>query len=365
MPSLNYESVVNQVSMGQVSVNFLREFYNRKINVSFSVISDNFDFTAFNKTSGEFQLWVQKAAQNKLKNLNPEAPNLKLWHINGSEKSLVSRGKNYLYTFYEADSPTEEEKNIVKCYDHVFFSSSHASKCFIKAGCHNVSYVPLGFDPDFGATNKEYLGKDVIHFGLIGKFEHRKNTRRIIQIWLDKYGNDNKYQLSLLINNSFFKDDDFNKILIDTLKNQRWTNINLLPRLNTNEEVNELTNAIDIDLSGVSGGEGWNLPSFNACCLGKVAVVTEAPGMEDWAHGENVIKISGKGSIPVHDGVFFVNGMPFNQGNFVKIDDEDISKAMDDAIILHQNNSFGVREDLIESFSYKRSVDDIFEVIYS
>jgi hypothetical protein len=29
-------------------------------------------------------------------------------------------------------------------------------------------------------------------------------------------------------------------------------------------EMNEFLNAIDVDLTGMSGGEGWNLPAFNA-----------------------------------------------------------------------------------------------------
>ena len=39
-------------------------------------------------------------------------------------------------------------------------------------------------------------------------------------------------------------------------------------------KVNILINNIDIDLSGLSNGEGWNLPAFNATALGKWSIVS-------------------------------------------------------------------------------------------
>jgi hypothetical protein len=37
------------------------------------------------------------------------------------------------------------------------------------------------------------------------KFEKRKHTARILKLWADKYGNNNKYQLTCSITNPFFK----------------------------------------------------------------------------------------------------------------------------------------------------------------
>jgi len=128
-----------------------------------------------------------------------------VWHINGSERTL---GQNqYLYTFYEVDSPTEEEVSIVKSQKHVFFSSSESASFFKGKGCNNVSYVPLGFDDDFYVTNKKYLDDDITHFGLIGKFERRKNTAALINIWARKFGNNPKYQLTCLVNNQFIGEE--------------------------------------------------------------------------------------------------------------------------------------------------------------
>ena len=62
-------------------------------------------------------------------------------------------------------------------------------------------------------------------------------------------------------------------VISNALRGKHYKNINFLPHLEKNAEVNELLNAIDIDLTGLSGGEGWNLPAFNATCLGKWSVV--------------------------------------------------------------------------------------------
>ena len=65
-----------------------------------------------------------------------------------------------------------------------------------------------------------------------------------------------------------------NQAIASSFRNQNWTNVNLLPRLKTNSEVNDFINSIDIDLSGLSNGEGWNLPAFNATALGKWSIVS-------------------------------------------------------------------------------------------
>lgn len=42
-------------------------------------------------------------------------------------------------------------------------------------------------------------------------------------------------------------------LIADTLQGDHYNNINFLPMLEKNAEVNELLNSIDIDLTGLSG----------------------------------------------------------------------------------------------------------------
>ena len=70
-------------------------------------------------------------------------------------------------------------------------------------GLSNVTYVPLGFDTDFHLTNRSYL-PEKIHFGLMGKFENRKNSSRIIKTWLKLFGNKSDFESFLLLHSSSF-----------------------------------------------------------------------------------------------------------------------------------------------------------------
>ena len=93
-----------------------------------------------------------------------------------------------LFTFHATSEVTEVERNILKLQDNIFVSSSYTKNNFEVNRINNVHFVPLGYDPDFHKTNKDYVPEQ-IHFGLMGKFEPRKNTSRIIKSCLKIFGN--------------------------------------------------------------------------------------------------------------------------------------------------------------------------------
>jgi hypothetical protein len=150
----------------------------------------------------------------------------------------------------------------------------------------------------------------------------------------------------------------------ETLRGENYSNLNIIPPLAKNSEINELLNAIDIDLTGLSGGEGWNLPAFNATCLGKWSLVLNHTAHKDWATQENSILIEPSGEMPAEDGVFFTKGSPFNQGTFYTWEEEEIVKAMEKAETkAGQINTEG--EKLRDKFTYSKTVDAILDCIYS
>jgi len=361
MIQLHFDAPINSLSFGNVSFNFLREFWKKDISVSLFPQGNTANFEAFDKADPKLLEWIQNSAYRRYQTLDKKTPTLKLWHLNGGEQRVAP--KQFLYTFYECDSPTQEEINVVKSQEHVFFSSSESCNHFKERGCDNVSFVPIGFDADFYKTNKKYLGEKVIHFGLIGKFEKRKNTQAIIQTWLSKFGNNPEFQLTCLVNNPFFSPEDYGQIINQTLGGQRWTNLNLLPALKTNSEVNEVLNAIDIDLSGLSSAEGWSLPSFNATALGKWSVVTNCTSHKDWGNEKNCILVEPTGKIASADGVFFREGLPFNQGYFYNISQESMSEGMDRALkFAKSENIEGLK--LQEEFTYEKTIESILEKMF-
>ena len=353
MQEIIFKCPINSLSFGNVSLNLLREMFKRDITVGHFPIG-NPDASAFNLDK-DLQEWLQACINNRYKLLSKDTPTLQLWHLNGSENRITR--DQFLLTFYELDSPTSTEKSLVEVQNKVIFSSDHAVRAFKGTGCNNIASSPMGFDPDFHDTGKEYL-KDKIHFGLMGKFEKRKHTAKILKLWADKYGNNYDYQLSCCINNSFMKPEQLNGLIHEALGGERYGNINFLPFLKTNEEVNELLNAIDIDLTGLSGAEGWNLPSFNASALGKWSIVLNNTSHKDWANESNCILVEPNGKIPAYDGVFFHPGAEFNQGNINTFNDEEVLAKMSEAEgKCKEENSEGLK--LQEIFSYSKTLDSI------
>ena len=145
----------------------------------------------------------------------PDIPCLKLWHLNGSQKRIGAN--QFLYSFYELDEPTDSEVNLAKFQNKVWFSSNYAADKFKEKGV-DAGVIPCGFDESFYKTEKQYLNPDVVHFGLMGKFEKRKHTEKIIKLWLSKYGNNNKYQLSVLVTNPFFSKEENKNLLSNCLE---------------------------------------------------------------------------------------------------------------------------------------------------
>jgi glycosyltransferase involved in cell wall biosynthesis len=358
-----FEAPLNQVSFGNVAYNILKEFYklqqtDSSIKLSYFPIS-NVDVSAFDKKDVDFQEWLKYSIENRYKNLSKDAISLKLWHINGAEKRLTR--KQVLFSFYELDQPTPVEQSIVNLQDATIFSSSYAKNSFSAIGCENVFSAPLGFDGSFFKTNKKYLeGKT--HFLLMGKFEKRKHTDKIIKLWAKKYGNNPKFQLSCSVMNPFL-DKEIMKRMVIGYKNLA-SNINFLPYVSTNAEVNDIINSADIDLSGLSGAEGWGLPSFNATCLGKWSVVLNATSHKDWATSDNSILVEPSGKIEAYDGTFFNKGSSFNQGNIYDFSEEAVAAAFEKAVEFakeKKQNDAGIA--LGQKFTYANTVSRIKEVL--
>lgn len=359
---------LNSLSFGNCSYSILRELWRRKIDCSIFPIGP-VDVSAFDKIDPNFKAWLENGINNRLKTWRQEDPLLKLWHFDGSS-SGVCANKRYLISFYELDAPTEEELNTVNNQTGTFLTSNYARTVFLLNGADEtrLHYIPLGFDEDFRTTNKTYF-PDRIHFVINGKFEARKNTAKILNLWAKKYGNNPKYYLTCAVFNPFYgRNPEEAKANNDALINQalegkRYHNINQIGYMKTNSEVNDFLNSADIDLSGLSSGEGWSLPSFNATCLGKWSVVLNAHAHKDWATAENSVLVKPAGTKrPATDGVFFRQGGPFNSGNLFNISDEAIIDGFERAEkVAKTPNPAGI--ELGKKLTYKNTVDKILEVI--
>jgi hypothetical protein len=351
MKELIYKGPLNSLSFGNVSYNLLKAMYNQDIDVSIFPIG-KVDVSSFEERSDDFKKWIESAVKKRYAKLKSDVPTLQMWHLNGSEHRVSS--KQILYTFYEMSEPTINETKLAEFQDKTVFSSSYASEKF--TGSHSA---PLGFDESFYKTDKSYM-PNKIHFGLMGKFEKRKHTDKIIRAWIKRYGNNYDYQLTCCITNPFFKKEQMESVIGNMLEGKRYGNINFLPFLPQNSQVNDFLNSIDIDLGGMSGAEGWNLPSFNATCLGKWSIVLNATSHKDWANKDNCILVEPSGTEPVYDNIFFHKGADFNQGDIYTFDEQDFIAAMEKAETKCKiNNDQG--EKLKNKFTYENTLNKILE----
>ena len=224
-----------------------------------------------------------------------------------------------------------------------------------------MDYLPVKYQLEQSPNNKSYL-PDKIHFGIMGKFESRKNTARIIKTWLKIFGNKSDYQLSCAIHNPFLEKTRLQEELFKITSGKQYNNLNFIPYMQTNSEVNDYLNSIDIDLGGLSSAEGWNLPSFNATALGKWSVVLNATAHKDWATKDNCILIEPSSLRDCYDEIFFKKGNAFNQGQFFDISEEEIESAIIKSLeYAKKPNNEGLK--LQNSFTYEKTVETILSAI--
>lgn len=366
MQKLIVECPINSLSFGQVSVNILRELYKRNVEVVLFPIG-NFhpveSFAAFDKLSQGFKTWITDAMNKRLTVIKRDMPSLKIWHINGSHQKITDN--QYLLTFYECDSPTEEEINIINLQNHVFFPTQYNIDVFGGAGIDTgkMTRTPMGFDTDYSVLENQKTS-DKIEFALIGKWEKRKNTSAIINAWVKKYGNDKRYCLNMAVTNPFLSQDYHNQLLSQALEGKSYDNLNFIQYMKVNSSVNNLMNFIDVDLGGMSSAEGWNLPSFNMTSLGKWSAVLNATAHKDWATFSNSILVEPSGMQPIYDGAFFAPKMAFNQGNSYTFEEEELITAMEKLVIKAKTpNTEGVK--LQEEFTWKKTVDTMLAKIFA
>lgn len=351
---------VNNLSFGNVSYNILKGIYKKGLNPNIFLIGNQVDLSSF-KVEPDFAQWLQNNINSALVKHNRKNPSLKLWHLAGALESFSE--KQSLLTFYECSNPTSVEINTIKNQEKVFVTSKYTKEVFESKGINNCVYVPLGFDStNFYDTKRKYYQDDRISFFLGGKVESRKHTLKTLVAWIKKYGNQHGYFLNCLISNPFLNQDQFNAMLHQALNGQRYWNVNFLPFLKTSAEVNDVLNASDIIL-GMSGGEGFNLPTFNGIALGKLGVVLDAHVHKDFATNENSVLISPNGKTSCVDNMFFYANSPYNQGEFYTFDDDEFISGCEIAVKRVRKNRVNEVGKELQKWTYENTLDKILENI--
>jgi len=359
---------INPTSFGNCSIGILNELYKRNYNDF--ILSDigNPDLSTFDKLRNDegFINWLNDKRTNFLEKYSREYNKFSLWHINGSENSISNN--NTLETFFELDSITPTEKNILNQQNRVVVTSQYTKDVFIDGGVTvPIDIIPLGFD-SLHFYNKEEKRKipEEICSWTVGpsKFENRKRHLKTIKLWIKKFSNNPKHILNIAVYNPFLKPEDNQRILGALFDGKpKPFNCNILSYLPSNAEVNDLLNMTDIIING-SGAEGWSLPDFNAAALGKHVICHHNTGMKEWANEGNATLVEASIKIPAADGMFFRPDGPFNVGNIFDYDEQEFLDKLDvvyDKWKANRINTEGLK--LAEQFTWTKTVDKILEVI--
>jgi glycosyltransferase involved in cell wall biosynthesis len=352
---------LNNLSFGQTSCALAQKLFDKKYKAKIFPIGNGVDLSS-QKIDPNFNDWLNKSIACAYREFSKKEKIFKLWHINGSLESFSE--KQILFSFYESDSPTDTELNIVKNNHKVIFSSKFTCDVFKKYGCSNVEHIPLFFDSrNFNKKDKKYFNDDRIVFNLVGKLEKRKNHKKVIQSWVKKFGNNPKYYLQCAIFNPFLKQEDQTALLSQILEGKKYFNVSFLGFMQSNETYNDFLNSGDV-IIGMSGGEGWGLPEFHSLALGKHGVFLNAHVYKDWANEKNAILVDPSEKIEIYDNMFFNKGTPFNQGNIFTFKEDDFISACEKVVNRVETNKLNASGlELQNQFTVDNTVDNILKLM--
>jgi hypothetical protein len=327
MPTPSFNTAINNLSFGNVSIGILREVFKRGLAPNVFPIG-NVDLST-QKPDDDFNRRLSTAIETAPRTHSRDDAVIRLWHLNGSLESY-SRRDSRLITFFELDGLTPTETNILRQQDKVYVTSSFTQRVFEDHGIQSI-YLPLGFDAhNFHQLDKRPLQDGITTFCLGGKLEKRKGHLKVLNLWAKKYGNNPKYRLNAALHNPFMKPEHVNAFIGQALEGKQYFNINFLPYMGTNAEYNSFLQSGQIYLA-MSGGEGRGLPEYHATALGAWPVALNAHAYKDYFTTDNAVLVNPNGKVPAADGVFFGTSGPYNIGNLFDFDGDQFVAACEEA----------------------------------
>lgn len=353
---------INSVSFGNVSVSLLREAYKAGHQPCIFPIGNQIDLST-QKEDKDFVSWLQSCLNKSYSTHKRKNPAIKLWHLHNNGIESVS-DKQILFTFYELDSPTQSEINVIKNNHKVIFACDYNTNIFKEYGCDNIETIPLGFDSfNFSRIDKKYFDDDRISFFIPGKWEPvRKRTEKVIKAWIKRFGNNPKYFLNCAIWNHFVPVEQQKQIYVNMLEGKQVSNVQFLGFMPNNATYNDFINSNDIVLS--MGTESWGLPEFHAVGIGKYGIISNCAGHKQWANSDNSLLVNPNQKIPAYDNMFFFQNAPWNQGNIFDFDENEFINNCESVIKKVEQNRINTKGlELQDKFKYSNTFSSLMKLV--
>ncbi len=371
MKHLGLHLPLNSLSFGNVSFLLLRKLFEYKNEGKFDGEIYLFprgpiDASTQIGPTPEFNQWINEIILNGLTKWKREYPMFCLWHLSGL---LESHSNNpSAMSFYELDAPTKFEVCAAK-NNKMCFTSKFTCDTFKTYGIES-KHIPLAFDSfNFKPTNKKYHTDSRVVFNILGKLELRKQQSKVIQSWIKRFGNNNKFVLQCGIYNQFLQTnspqgvvDLNNQYVAQIFGNNKPYNVTLYPFMKDNAQYNDLLCSANIVI-GMSAGEGWGWPEFTSLALGRHGILLDAHAYSDWANDSNAVMVKPNGKMPIVDQIFFKQGDMWNQGQGFSWDEDTFIAACEQAIKRVEANPLNENGLLLqERFSANKFVDNILKL---
>ena len=286
--------------------------------------------------------------------------------------NLNLKGKVIKWGIFESNLLTDEYIDyLTKCH-LVWVPSEWAKKVLINQGLkkNQVDVVPEGVDPTiFHPYNYNFFEQDeIFRFYMIGKNEHRKGIKELLEGFKLAYGNDPNVKLFLKADNFWSdrnKNTDKNKELLSLLNEYNLTNVKLLTGKLTLSEISMIHACCDVFIFPTRA-EGWGLPLIEAIAAGSPVITNYYSGQTEYLqHIANQIKMLDF-SICSIDKTELISNVKFGAEWAISSIDS-IASAM--TSIKNDYSNFKVKsllasEFIRKNFSWQNAADEAFKSLF-
>ena len=343
---INLMTPINQLGYGVAGLNILKALQART-DVALHMIGQP-------QVTNQADADAVKKGLETAKFFDAKATCVKIWHQNQMAERIGS-GKFIGFPIFELDTFTDLEKHHLMACDELFVCSKWAKDVVLNQvqQISKVSVVPLGVDTTIFRPAPK-VDRDYTVFFNCGKWEVRKGHDLLATAFkehLKEYPNN---QLWMMCSNPFNTQEENNKWL--NLYNH--PNIKIIPRAETQQQVYNIMSQVDCGVFP-SRGEGWNLELLEMMAVGKPTIATNYSAHTEFAVDGGIQYshlIPTHGVEPAFDGKWF-----FGQGNWAKIEQQDITDAMNEFMRTGWVQSTIVGR--AQQFSWENTANEILKYI--
>lgn len=342
-----------QTSYGIVTLNLIRSLSKLGHKVNAVPIGGRADFS-------KDDTLTPAALANAQKPFDRLAPSIRLYH-QFSLLENAGRGLSIGFPIFELDDFAPHEITNLRMCDRLLCCSRWAKEVIVKCieGLR-TDVVPLGVDRDIFYEKKEdeQVSTQPYTFYYPGKYEYRKGFDLIPEVFHRAFptGREN-YRIVLLPNNYFISSEQTNEWIRFLSTSKIADKISIVPRLETNKQVSELTRQADCVVS-FSRAEGWSMGLLEGLSCGCDVIAMNYSGQTEFLSNENSTLLDCSKRELAYDGVFF-----HGNGNWLSYEEDDIER-MANAVREVYNRGRRINEKGIETaiqFSWENSAKRLVE----